>query len=291
MDSKFFETNKTKTDEDFINLKDKFDSSNLDVILSNYLLQENISRSEKYSKTKSEIRFYPSSVGKCMRQNVYQMLGYIGIVDNPQNLTVLENGNYFHLRMEKLFEQMGILIAPELSIRDAELNISGRSDAIIWNPKYESGDDPGEDIVLIGGDYKVAYEGKANLVSIVEFKSIKDSKFHKLSKKKPLPEHEKQLQLYFALTGINNGYIYYENKNSQATKIYEVYRNEEIIEEVIKEIKETIGYAERGELPERPFNASDIQCRFCNFRNICFPNTNPYSFSDIFKDIEEEEKE
>lgn len=290
MDSKLFDSLNKKTGEDFINLEEKFGSPNLDVILSNYLLQENIKRSEKYSKTKDTIKFYPSSVGKCMRQNVYQMMGYIGIVDNPQNISVLENGNYFHLRMEKMFEEMGILIAPELSIRSAELNISGRSDAIIWNPKRNLEEPDGELITLISPDGKVIYDGPENYVSIVEFKSIKDSKFHKLTKKNPLPEHEKQLQLYFELTGITNGYIYYENKNSQAVRIYEVYKNQEIIDEVIKEIKETVGYAERGELPERPYNPSDIQCRFCNFRNICFPNSNPYTFEDIFKEVEDSEE-
>lgn len=277
---------KVKTKEDLIDISKDFGSKDLSVVMSNWLIKENIARSERYSKAKSTIRFYPSSIGKCQRQNVYQMLGYIGMTDNAENLLVLENGTSFHERMEKIFEEMGILIAPELSIKNEMLSISGRSDAIIWNPTLQEGAPDGPIITLKDTKENIVYQGPNNIVSIVEFKSIKDAAFHKLTKSKPKSEHMKQLQLYFRLTGIEHGYIYYENKNTQAIKIYEVFKDDDVIREVVLEIKETVAYAEKGELPERPFEPADIQCRFCNFRNICHPNSNPYNFSDIFADLE-----
>lgn len=279
----------TKTKDNFKYISKEFGSKDLSVVLSNWLIQENINRSERYSKAKSDIRFYPSSIGKCPRQNVYQMLGYIGMVDNAQNLLVLENGNSFHTRMEDIFDKMGIMIAPELSIKNKLLHVSGRSDAIIWKPTWTPDEPDGSIITLKDVDEHEVYKGPKNLISIVEFKSIKDATFHKLTKSKPKPEHMKQLQLYFHLTGIEHGYIYYENKNTQATKIYEILKDEELIREVIIEITDTIKYAEKGELPPKPYEPSDIQCRFCNFRNICHPNSNPYTFSDIFDNIKEKE--
>lgn len=259
----------------------------LDLIeaVHHHLVQSNYNRSAERNKQKKGIRFYPSSVGQCPRKNVYQMLGYQGKPRDPNDLQVMENGNYFHHRMEDQFEQMGILIARELSLKDAEHAISGRSDAIIWD-FIEPVDEPtGEVLTLHDPQGNVVYEGHEDFVRIVEFKSIKEQNYDKL-KRVGKSNHIEQLQLYFYLTGIRKGTLYYENKNNQSPKTYHINYDPAIVEKVLNEIKEQVAYAKDGILPDRPYTAIDIPCRYCDFRDICHPDTNPFSYEQLFSKAE-----
>ncbi|MCY9308831.1 Dna2/Cas4 domain-containing protein [Bacillus inaquosorum] len=216
-------------------------------------------------------KFYPSSIGRCKRAVVYQMLGYPTKPINGQSLLIMENGTGFHNRMEDIFEKMGILVAPELSLKDEELRISGRSDAIIWNFLKREDEQDDEEIVLFdpNDSEKEIYRGPANHILIVEFKSIKNKNYTKLPKSKPKTAHEMQLQLYFYLTGIKKGIVYYENKDNQESKHYVVEYDEQLINQVKTDIKEILDYADRRELPEKEGNALDVMCRYCDFRNLC----------------------
>ncbi|MEK1828881.1 Dna2/Cas4 domain-containing protein [Priestia megaterium] len=98
---------------------------------------------------------------------------------------------------------------------------------------------------------------------------MKSKNFENLPKTKPLKKHEMQLQLYFYLTGVKRGIVYYENKNNQDTKIYYVEYNEKLVEQVKSDIQEVLDYVDRKELPEKEGNALDIMCRYCDFRNLC----------------------
>lgn len=246
---------------------------NIDFIdmIHTFLTNENIEGQKKRVKDGRLGKFYPSSIGRCRRSIVYQMLGYPEKSNRGQSLLIMENGTSFHNRMEHIFEKMGIMVAPELSLKDDELRISGRSDAIIWNFLKTEEEEDGEEIVLYDAKdpEKEIYRGPSNHILIVELKSIKNKNYEKLPKSKPKKEHEMQLQLYFYLTGIRKGMVYYENKDTQESKYYIVEYNEQLVQEVIEDIRFVVDYAQRGELPEREGNALDIMCRYCNFRNIC----------------------
>lgn len=265
---------------------EKYKGLDLVEAVHHHLVQSHYNRSAERKKYKKGIRFYPSSVGQCPRKNVYQMLGYEGKPRDPNDLQVMENGNYFHHRMEDQFEAMGILISRELSLKDTELAISGRSDAIIWDFIEPVEEPTGEHLILRDPEDNIVYDGSEDQIRIVEFKSIKEQNYDKL-KRVGKANHIEQLQLYFYLTGIRKGTLYYENKNNQSPKTYHIEYNTVIIDKVLSEIKEQVGYAERGELPERPYTAIDIPCRYCDFRDICHPNTNPFSYEQLFKKQEE----
>lgn len=254
-----------------------------------YLTHENHKRSKQKSKEKkNKIKFYPSSIGKSDHDIVLEMLGYIGKPTVGQQLMIMENGTAFHNRMETIFEDMGIMIAPELSLKDEELHISGRSDAIIWNYLKEENTPPGETIKLISPNNKVIYEGPENYVLLVEFKSISENGFEKLRNSKPKDEHEDQLQLYFYLTGITKGIIYYENKNNQRVKEYIVERDEERIKSITKRIKKLIKMAENNEIPDAEYTPGDFEGRYSRFLDIAYPDFNPVSFMDLFTDTTDE---
>lgn len=270
----------------------KYGDVNLIDMVHRYMQEENqLNQAERVAQGRVG-KFYPSSVGNCRRKITYQMMGYPGKVIPGQNLLIMDNGTYFHHRMEDLFERMGILIAPELKLKDADLRISGRSDAIIWNfLKKEGTVVPGDKEIELykpitkedGTEVEeLVYKGLASDVMIVEFKSIKSKNFEKyLPKTKPKREHEMQLQLYFYLTGIREGFVYYENKDTQEQRYYHVVYNQAIVDEVVNDIRFVISHIDAGTLPPREFQPLDFQCRYCDFNSICYPKKNSYNLMDI----------
>lgn len=263
----------------------------LDMVYTHLMEEEKISQQRRIDEKRLG-KFYPSSVGNCKRSVAYQMMGYPSSGIQGRSLMIMQNGTAFHDRMEKIFEKMGILIAPELSLKDQTLRISGRSDAIIWNHKLPEGAPPGPQITLYDpkDKNKVVYQGPDNYILIVELKSIRNKNFVKL-KTKPLAKHIMQLQLYFYLTGIQRGILYYEDKDTQDAKHYFVDYNDELIAQVVEDIRYIIDFVERGELPEREGNALDIMCRYCNFRNICHTPINDEEWLDLFFDPEKVDEE
>lgn len=282
-------TSRHLTKEDYWNLRDKYPEDKLSQMVFNYLSENNHNYSKQKSKEKEGvIKFYPSSIGKSDHDIVLQMLGYVGKPIRGEGLMIMENGTSFHNRMEDLFDKMGILIAPELSLIDEELHISGRSDAIIWNYMRDPEDPDGEEIELIDPRGRVIYKGPENYILLVEFKSISENGFDKLRKQKPKDEHEQQLQLYFHLTGITKGIVYYENKNNQKVQEYIVERDDEMVEAIVKRIKRLVDLAEKGEVPEPDYDPGDFQGRFSNYLDLAYPNLNPVSFFDLFKEETDE---
>lgn len=279
------EKNKPFTPEDYQNPKELFNEPTLGAMVSKYLSDTNYKRSQEKSKERREnLRFYPSSLALTDRDIVLSMLGYIGTPQSGEGIMVMENGTAFHNRMEAMYEDMGIMIAPELSLKSQELCVSGRSDAIIWNFLREEDEPDGEIIELKNPAGEVIYKGPENYIMIVEFKSINDNQFHKLRKSKPKDAHEEQLQLYFHLTGITTGIVYYENKNTQRTKEYILHKDEEKIKEVTDRIKRLVECARNREIPEPEHAPTDIPALFSNFRDMTFPNSNPFRFEEIFEE-------
>lgn len=279
-----------KNRETIERINSKYGDVNLIDMVHQFLTEENQQQQVKRVEEGRIGKYYPSSVGQCKRKVAYQMMGYPGKPIPGKNLLIMDNGTYFHERMEDLFERMGILIAPELKLRNDELRVSGRSDAIIWNfmKDYSVPQKENEEIITLykpsdteENEEELVYEGPASDVLIVEFKSINSKAWGYLPKTKPKKEHEMQLQLYFYLTGIRAGMVYYENKDNQEHKYYYIEYNQEIVDEIIRDIKLIIECVDTGKLPEREFNPSDFQCRYCDFRDMCYPVTNSYSLDDI----------
>ena len=288
---------KTKKElhEKIVEIQNKYTDLNLVNMIHSFLQKEDQDNQQKRVDAGRVGKFYPSSVGRCKRSIVYQMNGYPGKPKEGKNLLILENGTSFHDRMEAIFERMGILIAPELKLTNDDLRISGRSDAIIWNflknEEVEYIHD--EEIELYkpvkkevdGVEQEVSelvYKGPASDVMIVEFKSIKSKAYHDyLPKTKPKKEHEMQLQLYFYLTGIRTGMVFYESKDNQEEKYYHVEYNQKIVDEIISDIRLVIDHVDGFTFPEREYDPTSFECRYCDYRDICHPIINSYNVDEI----------
>lgn len=280
--------------EEIKSINEKYGEGNLIDMVHQFLTKENQERQQQRYEDGRIGNFYPSSVGNCKRRITYQMMGYPGKPIPGRNLLIMDNGTYFHERMEDTFNRMGIMIAPELKLKDPELRISGRSDAIIWNFLKKEGDVYPDDKVIKlyqpvkdanGKDteeQELVYEGLASDVLIVEFKSIKSKGYNDyVPKTKPQKKHEMQLQLYFYLTGIRQGMVYYENKDTQEQKYFHVTYNQSIVDEIVADIQFVIGHIDAGTLPEREFQPTSFECRYCDFRDICHPVSNNFNLDDL----------
>lgn len=286
------DTNAKFTPKDYKNPQEMYDHPTLGGMVSAYLSQENYNRSQKRSKERREnLRFYPSSLAISDRDIVLSMMGYIGKPKSGEGIMIMENGTSFHNRMEALYEDMGIMIAPELSLKDPDLCVSGRSDAIIWNYLREEDEPDGEIITLTDPSGETIYHGPENYVLLVEFKSINENGYYGLRKSKPRDAHEEQLQLYFYLTGITKGIVYYENKNNQKTTEYVVHRDEEVIKEVTGRIRRLVKRAREGDVPEPDFAPTDIPTQFSDYREMTFPDPNPFYYDTLFDDSADEEED
>lgn len=264
-------------------------------VLSNYsgrksiieMLHEQMQKNNQAEAHKhNPCKFYPSSVGKCLRAIVYQMQGYESKGMEGRILLILENGTYFHERIEKLFGATGTLIVPELPIRRPELRLSGRSDAVIKNILPHT---PSENIIKLHAEVlkpdntepelELVYEGPDNDVILVELKSISDSGFNYLSKGAK-EAHIMQLQLYMHLTGIKQGCLLYENKNNQEMKEFFIGYDPVMSQKIIEKIIAANKHVDDVTLPEREYQRTDFECRYCDFREICWPVQNKYASLD-----------
>jgi CRISPR/Cas system-associated exonuclease Cas4 (RecB family) len=245
-------------------------------IIQNSVVAMNVEEGKKHSGGK----FYPSSCGRCSRAIVYQMSGYPKPEMDARSLLILSNGTSFHERMEAIMGGAGIMIAPELSISSKELNISGRSDAIIKNHlDHETNE---VIVTLTDPEGKVVYEGPESEVLIVELKSINQRGFDWITKKQEhKEEHELQLQLYMYLTGIRQGILLYENKNKQELAEFPIKYDQKKVDFVVNKIKTVNKHVEDGTLPPREYVKTDFECRYCEYADICWPKRQTYNLSDI----------
>ncbi|HLO11185.1 MAG TPA: Dna2/Cas4 domain-containing protein [Pseudoneobacillus sp.] len=233
-------------------------------IIHNSIIFQNAEESAKHAGGK----FYPSSIGKCLRAIVLQMMGVQGEEIEPRGLSIMNNGTYFHERMEKTLTQAGIVVASELPLKNPELLISGRLDLIIKN--FEEHKPNKKIIKLLNDAGDAVYEGPSNDVLIVELKSINDKGFQYLQKKnEPKEEHVWQLHLYMHMTGIHRGLLLYENKNDQNLMDYFVDYDKNIADSVMLKIKKAAYYYKSGKLPQCEFAKDSFQCKYCSYKQYC----------------------
>jgi len=165
----------------------------------------------------------PSMIHLCSRLIAADILNILPVEPNSAvQQRVLDNGIYVHKRiLQKYLPKMGIVshildikkgeVKPfiEVSLRDDSLWLKGNPDAVIINT-----------------DNGLPY--------VFELKSIRSGEFQSLMF--PKPEHVIQLHCYFNLTNIPRGILFYECKDSQRTKEFQVERDELLMTNILNKI-------------------------------------------------------
>lgn len=212
-------------------------------------------REDKHTK---KVSFAPSSIGyghgTCARY-WYQAFNGADFVEKTDALGVanMSNGTAAHDRIQKVFEDAGILVAAEVETKLESPPIRGYIDALIrW-----------EGQVIVG-----------------EFKTARQEAFlFRQSTMKPSVNHLYQLLIYLKATGKDTGFIMYENKNDQTFLILPVRwnaRNEALLNDALKWLRAVYANWKRAQgtddrIPQRPWTRRNKNCRGCPLFEKCWP--------------------
>lgn len=204
------------------------------------------------AQEKTKKSFAPSGIGygsgKCPR---YWHLAFSGtmFVENTDELAIanMENGKYVHDRLQTMFQESDLEIELEKEIINEYPPIFGFADIIVkWD---------GKDVVG-------------------EIKSMKDEMYalRKVTMQ-PLDYHKVQLLIYMYVLGLDDGFFYYENKNTQEFIIIPVSMtesNRKLVENIFEWMKMVWDAHQEGVLAERPFKKSSKECKYCPVKDACW---------------------
>ena len=185
--------------------------------------------------------FSPSQAHLCPRALYYYMLGYDQDPIPSQNLRRMGIGTVFHEFIEKKLVETGMMVSSEQEITYDEPAIRGFYDAIIKRPT--------DDKHLL-----------------LELKSMAEPKYKGWREMLPKHDHLMQWNLYSLMTGIDEGIIFYINKNTQEYIICETERNQSIIDTTLEKFRLVKEYLDKGEqFPYQP----DWKHDWCNYQVTC----------------------
>lgn len=185
--------------------------------------------------------FSPSQAHLCPRALYYQMLGYEQDPINSQSLRRMSIGTLYHDFIKERLEKTGILVTAEGEVFYDNPPIHGFYDAIITNPNTD------KQILL-------------------ELKSMAEPKNPRYTSYLPKPDHLIQWNLYSLMTGINDGIIFYINKNNQEYILCETERNEDIINATLNKLNLVMSYLQNDSIvPYQP----DWNHDWCPFKKTC----------------------
>lgn len=230
-----------------------FDVEKLSRSIENAYLAQRRPAGELTKKT-----FAPSGIGyghnRCARY-WYQAFNGANFEDTVDAVGVanMSNGSFTHERVQKIFEETGLLVEQEREVKLESPPIRGFVDVII---KMD-----GEEVVgEIKSTNSRAFSFRQNSMS-------------------PSINHLYQILIYLKATGINKGFMYYENKDDQTFLIIPVTlneRNEKIINDAFEWLRRVRKNWEDGEgtnshIPQRAFTRKSVSCKGCPLYRTCWP--------------------
>jgi CRISPR/Cas system-associated exonuclease Cas4 (RecB family) len=200
--------------------------------------------------------FSPSSIGyghgNCPR---YWFIAFNGEeFDEKFDATAIANmlnGTYAHERLQKIIEETGVLKETEREILSEDPPIRGFADVVLdWN-----------DTEIIG-----------------EIKTTKEEQFiHRQSSMKPSANHLLQILTYMKVEGATEGFLLYENKNTQEICVIPVSmneRNEKIINDTFEWMREVYAMYVDNIIPARGFAKTSYACANCPVKKHCWAAKN-----------------
>ena len=203
-------------------------------------------------KNTKKSTFSPSTVGyghgNCPR---YWFIAFNGAdfdeEKSGQAIANMMNGTYSHDRIQKMMGLMGVPLETEVEIKLQDPPIRGFVDAVVeWDGKRVVG----------------------------EIKTAKDEVFViKQASNKPSGNHMIQVLLYMHVLKINEGFVMYENKNTQEICIIPVSMNDnnrEYIDGVLDWMRSVYKSYTDDILPVRSGTKSSSQCKYCPVKKQCW---------------------
>ena len=222
-------------------------------------------RESKHTQKKS---FAPSSIGyghgTCAR---YWYQAFNGAFFNEKTdalgVANMANGSAGHERLEKVFEDAGVLVAKEIKMELKDPPIFGFIDVM----------------VKIDGETVVG-----------ELKTARSEAFEwRKNSMKPSGNHLYQILIYMRATGKDKGFMFYENKNDQTYLVIPVSmnaRNAKILDGAFEWLRTVYKNYEAGQgtnshIPQRPWTKRNKICRGCPLFEACWPEEGEAPTSDV----------
>ena len=216
------------------------------------LLEDAYVSTARDGKGTKKSTFSPSTIGyghgNCAR---YWFIAFTGAdFDETKDAAAIANmlnGTYAHDRIQKIMEKTGTVVALEHEVKNEDPPIRGFADVIVEM----------DDERVVG-----------------EIKTTKDEVFAiKQSSNNVSGNHLLQILTYMKILGIKNGFVLYENKNTQEILIIPVSmneRNEKVINEVFDWLRSVRKLFDDGILPMRGFTKSNYACKGCPVKDVCW---------------------
>lgn len=212
------------------------------------LLEKAMERPAKFSKKTS---FAPSGLGysgSCPRYWYYAFNGAEFVYDtSAQAMANMDAGSDAGVRLAKMLQKAGILVDSEIPAKHEDPPIGGFIDAVVrWK---------GEEIpVEIKTTKAETWQARANSNSVPGYQLV-------------------QLLIYMYVMGKKRGFFLTENKNTHEIFILPIRMTDEnlaLVERIFDWMRLVKKNAEEGELPQRPFTKSSMQCKGCAVRETCW---------------------
>lgn len=189
--------------------------------------------------------FRASGAGRCKRERIFKRL-YVLERDRIEGKTsnIFLTGSFLHLKWQMSGLTAGWLKEAEVPVDNPELDLTGTLDGILY-------DDSG-----------------------FEFKSINTNGFRSVNTYGPKYIHKLQATAYMILKNLNAFSFVYEDKDSGEWREFRFDRDDAIVDEVIKELKDLNEAMTTKTLPPMlpkciSMDSKDLIFRGCPFREIC----------------------
>ncbi|MEW6769961.1 MAG: PD-(D/E)XK nuclease family protein [Bacillota bacterium] len=158
-----------------------------------------------------------------------------------------------HKRYQKHFARMGVLVARELQLNEnspiprvailcKRYRIRGRLDFVVRKDK----------------------------LYVVEFKSASEKSFLRMVKSGPYKHYIDQLQLYLFLSGIRDGLILLENKNTQETHEFYYELDSARIRWLCRKMDCINHHVFSLMLPPPEHHRDSFECVYCDYTEACW---------------------
>lgn len=226
--------------------KQPFDTNGLSNMLEKAYMAD--VRQDEFKQKKT---FSPSKIGyghgNCPRYWYFAFSGaeFKETVD-PLGVANMANGSAAHDRIQKLFEDAGLLVEKEVKIFLNDPPVSGFLDVLVRHD--------GE--VIVG-----------------EIKTTRQESFIiKQQTMKPSSNHLVQVLIYMKATGKTNGFVMYENKNTQEFLLIPVTmsaRNEKLLDGVLNWMRDVYAAYTNQTLPTRLLTKRSRICKECPLASTC----------------------
>lgn len=183
-----------------------------------------------------------SSLGSCPRAQQFTFIGMKKLQIEPKGAGIFKNGDFMHYRWQMWGLSAGWLTAAEVPVPENPHNLAGTMDGIAFN----------EDVV--------------------EFKSINDNGFKRITTFGPQNKHKLQGAAYLLASGREKVVFLYENKNDQEYREFVLGRDELPLEEAVV-LADDLHNKNNAEYLAEPLKACErregFDYNYCPFRHIC----------------------